>query len=123
MEQARDLVLFRAQLGGGAQRGVRQAVMPGEFPHVEALEAGHGFAVMEELAPPEQFVKDVFRLPRARQRVFRMGHADDQRAAVPAEVDARSGHDVRGRLAGDAAQSSTPSSIKWMRLAWASSFT
>ena len=112
MEQARDLVLFRAQLGGGAQRGVRQAVMPGEFPHVEALEAGHGFAVMEELAPPEQFVKDVFRLPRARQRVFRMGHADDQRAAVPAEV-----------WLVTLPRSSTPSSIKWMRLAWASSFT
>ena len=59
---------------------------------------------MKELAPPEQFVKDMFRFPRARQSVFRVGDADYQRSAVPAEVDARSGHDVRGRLAGDAAQ-------------------
>ncbi len=104
MEQAGDLVLFRVQLGGGAQRGVRQSVMPRELPHVESLEAGHGFAVMKELASPEQFVKDVFRFPRARQSMFRVGDADDQRPAVPAEVDAGSGHDVRGGLAGDAAQ-------------------
>ena len=59
---------------------------------------------MKELAPTEQFVKDMFRFPRARQSVFRVGDADYQRSAVPAEVDARSGHDIRGGLTGDTAQ-------------------
>ena len=81
MEQAGNLILFRVQLGGGAQRGVRQSVMPRELPHMEPLEAGHGFTVMKELAPTEQFVKDMFRFPRARQSVFRVGDADYQRSA------------------------------------------
>ena len=56
MEQAGNLILFRVQLGGGAQRGVRQSVMPRELPHMEPLEAGHGFTVMKELAPTESKV-------------------------------------------------------------------
>ena len=54
MEQAGNLILFHVQLGGGTQRGVRQSVMPRELPHMEPLEAGHGFTVMKELAPPER---------------------------------------------------------------------
>ena len=82
--------------------------MPGKFPHVESLEIGHGLVVVVQLASSQQFVKDVFRLPCAGQRLFRVRHADDQGASVPAEIDARAGHDVRGRLAGDTAEQQHP---------------
>lgn len=123
MEQTGNLILFRVQLGGGAQRGVRQSVMPRELPHMEPLEAGHGFTVMKELAPPEQFVKDMFRFPRARQSVFRVGDADYQRSAVPRKLmPAPAMTSAEGWLV-TLPSSSTPSSIRWMRLARASSFT